>query len=580
MKFLALAEDQRKEARGEAAGRDFLSAFTPGGGQPQASGAALPASGGAVRTIPGRRSDARIYENDEASPLDPPSGGERDAVIRTMLSEAGNQGPTGLNAVGSVIRNRSVGGDVSPTEVVTAKNQFEPWNTAGGRAKMASYDPNSPAYQAAARGLDAAYFGNDPTNGATHFYSPKAQAALGRAPPRWDDGTGVDINGHRFFGGAAGGERTPQPYQVAAGGAVAPPSRDAQELQQAGGQQALAFQQPAQQPAPFQQAPPTQVAQAPQQAGGAATPSIPHLLQAIANPYLPAGQKDIAKMYLQKSLEAEKTPDHIKQLQILKRDSGYPGTLLDLEKELKSLAKTEVNINQKGESKFEEEFAKVDAKRFGDIREAGEAARKKLVDVETMREIHNRAGSQGVLAGVKDVLGPYADAAGINIEGLSDIQAYASVVERLAPQQRAPGSGSTSDVEYKGFKKSLPQLMQNPAAREVTLNVLEGLTRDEIARGDIVSKLSSKEITRAEAEKALRALPDPMKAFSEWRKANPEAYGAAIKGANAPKQTPKMSPSDVADSLANARAAIAKTPAAKDAIIKKLRDNGINTDGL
>ena len=155
----------------------------------------------------------RIYSPDELSPLDPPYADfpgrarDRDDAIRTILSEAGNQGPTGEQAVANVIRNRAVqggfGGD-NPSDVVRKPFQFEPWNTAEGRAKMAGYDPNSPEYRAAGAALDKAYTGDDPTKGATHFYSPGAQAALGRSAPSWDNGTGKDIGDHRFFGGIPG----------------------------------------------------------------------------------------------------------------------------------------------------------------------------------------------------------------------------------------------------------------------------------------------------------------------------------------------------------------------------------------
>lgn len=178
----------------------------------------------------------KIYSNDESSPLDPPSGADRDKAIRTIVAEAGNQGPQGQNAVASVIRNRAVnggfGGDTAGG-VVTAPKQFEPWNDMSGRAKMAGIDPNSPAYAAAAKALDSAYFGNDPTNGATNFIAPKAQAALGRDMPGWAQGPGQDIGDHRFFGGkgdpvsgVAAALNNPQPAQgsppAAAAGPAAP----------------------------------------------------------------------------------------------------------------------------------------------------------------------------------------------------------------------------------------------------------------------------------------------------------------------------------------------------------------------
>lgn len=146
----------------------------------------------------------KIYEADEPSPLDPPSGPDRDAAIRTIIAESGNQPSVGQQAVAAVIRNRAVDGGFggnTPGGVVQTPNQFEPWNTEAGRSRMASIDPNSPQYQTAAAALDKAYFGDDPTGGATHFFAPKAQAALGRDVPAWGRAGGQDIGDHRFFGG-------------------------------------------------------------------------------------------------------------------------------------------------------------------------------------------------------------------------------------------------------------------------------------------------------------------------------------------------------------------------------------------
>lgn len=261
---------------------------------------------------------------------------------------------------------------------------------------------------------------------------------------------------------------------------------------------------------------------------------IPVLLQAVSNPRLPAAQKELAGKLLTRALDEAKTPEKIRTLQMLKQQSGYQGTILDLEKEMRAASKAEVNVNTKGETKFEEELGKGQAKRFIDMAEAGSAAERKLVDINAMRDISARIGSQGVGANIREAIGPYAEALGVPIDGLSDIQAYSSIVQRLAPQQRAPGSGSTSDIEFKGFLKSLPTLTQNPQAREMTLNTMEALTRDEMARGEIASLVASGELKRGDAERRLRALPDPMKGFVEWRKQNAGTYGQALKGGAAP----------------------------------------------
>jgi hypothetical protein len=310
----------------------------------------------------------------------------------------------------------------------------------------------------------------------------------------------------------------------------------------------------------------------------------------MTDPNMPSGQKEAAKLLATNIMGQMKPNDRI---QLLEQFKARPD-LLAIEKELK--AGTTVNID-KGENKFDEKLGEGQAKRWNSYIEAGQKAERELTDINSMREISRRIGSQGAATNIKEAVGPYAEALGINIEGLSDIQAYSSIIQRLAPQQRAEGSGSTSDIEFKGFLKSLPVLSQNPAAREVTLDTMEAFKRDDIERGVIASRLASKEISRTDAEKALRALPDPMKGFVDWRKANPEAYSQAVGRKAAPtafedrfnasrpgnqdaaKQV-AFTKVEIDQSLANARAAIAKNPAAREAVIKKLIDNGLPADGL
>jgi len=495
LSLIRLGEQQK-------AGSDFMSAIASMyGGQSPTQTAQRPAA-------PQASTSNKIYDANEPSPLDPPSGADRDMAIRTVYGE--DPGQSAL-AVANVIRNRAVagnyGGDNVPS-VVLAKGQFEPWADPAARARMASLQPGSPEYERIGKIVDSAYTGaNDPTNGATHFYAPKAQAALGRSAPAWAAGPGQEIGPHRFYGAPGGGQ--PADNAVLPQGATPAGPASAQ----------------------------------PSQGGLDVSPRILQLLSAVANPMLPDGQKEVAKTLLSRELDNSKLPDPVKQY-LFAKGQGFAGTFVDYQLAIRKAGATNVTVDQKGETKFEEEFGKKQADRYTKYMDAADAARRKMVDINTMREISTRLGTQGAVAGIKEAIGPYADALGVNIDGLSDIQAYTQVIQRLAPQQRAPGSGSTSDIEFKGFLKSLPGLSQNPAAREVGLNTMEALARDDIARGEIASRLATGEIKRAEAEKQLRDLPDPMKGFVEWRKANPQMYGQALKGEAVKQSAPNRQQAD------------------------------------
>jgi hypothetical protein len=151
--------------------------------------------------------------NDGLSPRD------RELIVRTVLGEAAGEPDDGMAAVAAVIRNRLQSGQFgrSIPEVVLKPKQFEPWNTQDGRSRMMSYAADSEPYSRAAQAVDAVFGGAaDPTNGATHFYSPTAQAALGREPPRWAQGEPQNIGRHAFY---APGGRAPAAAGAGAGAA-------------------------------------------------------------------------------------------------------------------------------------------------------------------------------------------------------------------------------------------------------------------------------------------------------------------------------------------------------------------------
>lgn len=122
-----------------------------------------------------------------------------DAVARTLIGEAGNQGERGMLAVGGVIANRARQRGLSPSEVVLQPSQFEPWGNPETTQRLLSIPVSSPEYQQAAAIAQRAIAGEDITGGASHFYAPSAQQALGRARPSWDNGTGRAIGDHLFF---------------------------------------------------------------------------------------------------------------------------------------------------------------------------------------------------------------------------------------------------------------------------------------------------------------------------------------------------------------------------------------------
>jgi hypothetical protein len=268
-----VGQADKEEMQGINAQGDMLARLA-GGGSPNAS---LPQSTVQTAQPMGNNVTDKIYRENEPSPLDPPSGQARDLAIRTIYGE--DPGKSALG-VANVIRNRAVnggfGGDTVPG-VVLAKNQFEPWNNIQAKARMLSLPAGSPEYNRLGGIVDQAYTGaNDPTNGATSFYSPTAQAALGRSVPSWARGPALDIGEHRFYGGAPG-----QPTQLA--GPI--PSPDSSAPSQPPPPQVMAGGQPA--------------PQIPQQQGLPQNPGVQQLISTIRDPNASIYAKRAASTMLQ-----------------------------------------------------------------------------------------------------------------------------------------------------------------------------------------------------------------------------------------------------------------------------------------
>ncbi len=138
-------------------------------------------------------------------------------------------------------------------------------------------------------------------------------------------------------------------------------------------------------------------------------------------------------------------------------------------------------------------------------------------DIDTLTELGKNIGT-GKGAEILSKVGPWAQAIGVDVKGLSDIQAFEAIANRLAPSLRIPGSGAQSDFELKNFLKSIPALGNTPDGNAIAAATMKGLQENKVRAAEIGSKALNGEITRPEAEKMLRALPDPMDGYREYAK--------------------------------------------------------------
>lgn len=166
------------------------------------------------------------------------------------------------------------------------------------------------------------------------------------------------------------------------------------------------------------------------------------------------------------------------------------------------------------QNSFDKEMGKLQAERMHEYIKRGGTASEMVGDLKTLRDLSSKI-TPGKSAEIQLALGPWAEALGVKIDGLDNLQAYNAVIDKMAPRMRVPGSGATSDFDAKQFLRSLPGLSNTAGGNEIIQNTFEALQRRDIAAAEIASRAAAKEITATEAEKLIRDLPDP---YDLWKK--------------------------------------------------------------
>jgi hypothetical protein len=126
--------------------------------------------------------------------------------------------------------------------------------------------------------------------------------------------------------------------------------------------------------------------------------------------------------------------------------------------------------------------------------EQGSVAGQMSRDMEMLGEL-SKVAPQGPITGRFAQAFPGFDSAG---------SAFQSIVKRVAPSLRNPGSGSTSDIEYQGFLQSLPSLQNYPEANAVIAGTLQAKAQIDMERATVIQQYQNGEIAIGDARKMMR----------------------------------------------------------------------------
>jgi hypothetical protein len=204
---------------------------------------------------------------------------------------------------------------------------------------------------------------------------------------------------------------------------------------------------------------------------------------------------------------------------------------------------TNVNVETKTESAFDQSIAKSQAELFTGVATDGMTAKGDLANIQALRDNISKLPG-GFLGGAQAIAKSYGISIGPNT---SNLEAANAILNKLVPAQRQGMPGAASDRDVQMFKDALPKLSNTPEGNKTIIDTMEALTRHKMAAGEIANRVMTGEMSRKDAMRALQDLPDPMALFKEAQK-TPGAPGE--RNPASPGAASQFSPDEIAAELA------------------------------
>ncbi|MTH57880.1 phage tail tip lysozyme [Paracoccus litorisediminis] len=274
------------------------------------------------------------------------------------------------------------------------------------------------------------------------------------------------------------------------------------------------------------------------------------MAQLMGNPYLDEGRRSVLGMLMQHRFGQQNAlweqqmaaQDPLRQMEMEKaqleldtmrnpqpkqtddmreydfaKSQGYQGSFQDFMLEMKRAGASQQNVTVgQNSSKFTDKSDELAATRLGEVVTDGQNAGRLMGDLQSLAGLAGQINT-GKSAELAVKFGPYAEMLGVNIDGLPELQAYQSIIDRLAPAMRTPGAGASSDFDAKQFLSSLPTLARTPEGNAIINETMQSIQRQKMAAADIAMQAQRGEVSWQDAERKMAALGNPYETFNKMR---------------------------------------------------------------
>lgn len=208
-----------------------------------------------------------------------------------------------------------------------------------------------------------------------------------------------------------------------------------------------------------------------------------------------------------------KPTDDIREYEFAK-GQGFPGSFQDWQLANRRAGATTINTGDMsnpealGDKKFAESMGTKQAESFNSIIDGGRMALQSVGDLNTLEAALDQL-PQGGFEPLKAQFANYAASLGIDVQDalqLGSAQAVQSIVARIAPRLRVPGSGTTSDRDLALFLQSLPSLANSPEGNRLIISTLRAFAQRGIQEAQIVNDGIGQGKPRSQIQRDLQAL--------------------------------------------------------------------------
>ncbi len=189
---------------------------------------------------------------------------------------------------------------------------------------------------------------------------------------------------------------------------------------------------------------------------------------------------------------------------------------LEWEQAQRKAGASSTNVTVGEGDKFYEKLDQKNAETFAALSDAGMSARGKIGQINRLEGLFANV-PQGIEGGLKKIAGDWGIPIG---EGVSDIQAASALLEKMVPEQRAPGSGPMSDADIKMFRASLPRIINQPGGNQLIFQTMRGIAEYEIQMGEIADRVANRErkengeiYTAADGRRDIQKLKNPLENY-------------------------------------------------------------------